>query len=163
MQGNTNCLPLQERGHCHYGTKCQFAHGPDELRSVARHWRYKTILCSTYHSTGFCPYGSRCNFIHDELVAPNANDQVSISSTFYECLFVPKYFSSFSLLFGFVIFWQKNVGGKASHKISMKSTTGHKYPACGSIVQSDIGGFVFSDLKFFSRIIQPSTFVNCPW
>jgi hypothetical protein len=127
---------------------------------VPRHWRYKTSLCSSYHSTGFCPYGSRCNFIHDELVAPNANGQVSISSTFYERLFCTNMtFRQLSL----ITVWQKNIGAKSAHKMTVKLTTGHKYPERGSIEQSYIGGFVFSDLKFFSRNIQPSTVVKCSW
>jgi len=36
-----------------------------ELRTVARHPKYKTDLCRTYHSVGFCPYGPRCHFIHN--------------------------------------------------------------------------------------------------
>jgi len=49
-----------------YGGKCQFAHGKAELRSVARHPKYKTDLCRTFHTTGLCPYGPRCHFIHND-------------------------------------------------------------------------------------------------
>lgn len=31
------CRSWEEKGTCRYGTKCQFAHGEDELRRVARH------------------------------------------------------------------------------------------------------------------------------
>lgn len=31
------CRSWEEKGTCRYGTKCQFAHGEDELRTVARH------------------------------------------------------------------------------------------------------------------------------
>lgn len=31
------CRSWEEKGTCRYGTKCQFAHGEDELRKVARH------------------------------------------------------------------------------------------------------------------------------
>lgn len=31
------CRSWEEKGSCRYGTKCQFAHGEEELRSVARH------------------------------------------------------------------------------------------------------------------------------
>jgi len=54
-----------ETGACPYGTKCQFAHGRDELRPVKRHPKYKTENCRTFHTTGTCPYGKRCRFIHD--------------------------------------------------------------------------------------------------
>lgn len=51
-------------GFCKYGSKCQFAHGDEELRPVRRHPRYKTKLCRNFVTTGSCPYDSRCRFIH---------------------------------------------------------------------------------------------------
>ncbi|KAJ0064058.1 hypothetical protein NL108_017846, partial [Boleophthalmus pectinirostris] len=63
------CRTFQESGACKYGAKCQFAHGPQELRGLSRHPKYKTEPCRTFHTIGFCPYGARCHFIHnaDEL------------------------------------------------------------------------------------------------
>ena len=58
------CRPYAESGTCKYGDKCQFAHGPDELRPLVRHPKYKTELCRTFHAIGFCPYGPRCHFVH---------------------------------------------------------------------------------------------------
>ncbi|XP_077466875.1 mRNA decay activator protein ZFP36L1-like [Stigmatopora argus] len=61
------CRTFRETGAgaCKYGAKCQFAHGPDELRDLSRHPKYKTEPCRTFHSAGFCPYGARCHFIHN--------------------------------------------------------------------------------------------------
>ncbi|CAF1545831.1 unnamed protein product [Didymodactylos carnosus] len=50
------CRSFQETGLCKYDTKCQFAHGHDEIRSLHRHPKYKTILCRTYHCSGYCPW-----------------------------------------------------------------------------------------------------------
>ncbi|XP_075999637.1 mRNA decay activator protein ZFP36L1 [Genypterus blacodes] len=63
------CRTYEESGACKYGSKCQFAHGFDELRGLSRHPKYKTEPCRTFHTIGFCPYGARCHFIHnaDEL------------------------------------------------------------------------------------------------
>lgn len=36
-----------------------------ELRDLARHPKYKTELCRTFHAEGYCPYGTRCHFIHE--------------------------------------------------------------------------------------------------
>lgn len=58
------CRKWTERGSCRYGSKCQFAHGKEELRPVERHHLYRTQLCRTFYHTGQCPYGSRCCFIH---------------------------------------------------------------------------------------------------
>lgn len=58
------CRSWQESGSCRYGNKCQFAHGPHELRPIQRHPKYKTEICRTYAQTGSCPYGARCRFIH---------------------------------------------------------------------------------------------------
>ncbi|CAI5977210.1 unnamed protein product [Closterium sp. NIES-64] len=38
------CRSWEETGACRYGGKCQFAHGRDELRAVARHPKYKTEM-----------------------------------------------------------------------------------------------------------------------
>lgn len=61
------CRSWEEKGTCRYGTKCQFAHGEDELRTVSRHPKYKTEICKTFWVSGSCPYGKRCCFIHTEL------------------------------------------------------------------------------------------------
>lgn len=58
------CKSYTETGVCRYGTKCQFAHGKEEVRPILRHPKYKTETCKTFHSTGTCPYGIRCRFIH---------------------------------------------------------------------------------------------------
>lgn len=59
------CRSFTENGLCKYGGKCQFAHGPQELRDLNRHPKYKTELCRTFHTIGFCPYGIRCHFVHN--------------------------------------------------------------------------------------------------
>ncbi|XP_023667886.1 mRNA decay activator protein ZFP36L1 [Paramormyrops kingsleyae] len=64
------CRTYEESGTCKYDTKCQFAHGIEELRGLNRHPKYKTEPCRTFHTIGFCPYGSRCHFIH------NADEQL---------------------------------------------------------------------------------------
>ncbi|KAF7320018.1 hypothetical protein MKEN_00785800 [Mycena kentingensis (nom. inval.)] len=63
------CRSWEEKGSCRYGGKCQFAHGEEELRNVARHPKYKTEICRTFWVSGSCPYGKRCCFIHTELPA----------------------------------------------------------------------------------------------
>ncbi|KAF8898413.1 hypothetical protein BD779DRAFT_1607228 [Infundibulicybe gibba] len=59
------CRSWEEKGTCRYGTKCQFAHGEEELRKVARHPK-------TFWVSGSCPYGKRCCFIHTELPTSGA-------------------------------------------------------------------------------------------
>jgi hypothetical protein len=59
------CRSWTETGKCRYGSKCQFAHGKEELRPVIRHPKYKTEICKTFHTLGTCPYGTRCRFIHN--------------------------------------------------------------------------------------------------
>lgn len=60
------CRTFEETGNCKYGTKCQFAHDPAEIRNIPRHPRYKTEVCKTFWQLGNCPYGKRCCFIHTE-------------------------------------------------------------------------------------------------
>ncbi|XP_056138849.1 mRNA decay activator protein ZFP36-like [Lampris incognitus] len=59
------CRSFAESGVCKYGSKCQFAHGANELRDLNRHPKYKTEPCRTFHTIGFCPYGIRCHFVHN--------------------------------------------------------------------------------------------------
>ncbi|PLW07620.1 hypothetical protein PCANC_27781 [Puccinia coronata f. sp. avenae] len=58
------CRSWEEKGTCRYGSKCQFAHGQDELKNVSRHPKFKTEICRTFWLHGSCPYGKRCCFLH---------------------------------------------------------------------------------------------------
>jgi len=58
------CKSWIDGGSCRYGEKCQFAHGPEELRPIYRHPKYKTEICKTFSTYGTCPYGKRCRFVH---------------------------------------------------------------------------------------------------
>ncbi|KAI5479703.1 CCCH finger DNA binding protein [Pseudohyphozyma bogoriensis] len=58
------CRSWEEKGSCRYGSKCQFAHGAQEIREVARHPKFKSEVCRTFWLHGSCPYGRRCCFIH---------------------------------------------------------------------------------------------------
>ena len=74
------CQRFIETGVCKFGDKCQFAHGQEELRVIAKHPKFKTIPCKTFHqsgnthashanthaNSGVCSYGNRCNFRHAE-------------------------------------------------------------------------------------------------
>lgn len=60
------CRSWELQQKCDYGTKCQFAHGKEELRQLPKHKNYKTELCRMFHQNQQCPFGSRCAFIHDE-------------------------------------------------------------------------------------------------
>lgn len=42
------CRSFMETGFCRYHSKCQFAHGVEELRPVKRHPKYKTRLCKNF-------------------------------------------------------------------------------------------------------------------
>ena len=39
------CRSWEEKGSCRYGSKCQFAHGEDELRQVQRHPKVSFMHC----------------------------------------------------------------------------------------------------------------------
>uniref|UniRef100_A0A493U3T0 mRNA decay activator protein ZFP36 n=1 Tax=Anas platyrhynchos platyrhynchos TaxID=8840 RepID=A0A493U3T0_ANAPP len=67
------CRPFSATGRCRYGSRCQFAHGPGELRGLRRHPKYRTQPCSTFLRCGSCPYGPRCHFLHGPPAAPAAS------------------------------------------------------------------------------------------
>ncbi|SGY41081.1 BQ5605_C003g02467 [Microbotryum silenes-dioicae] len=58
------CRGWEEKGSCRYGSKCQFAHGVEDLRYLNRHPKFKSEVCRTFWLHGSCPYGRRCCFIH---------------------------------------------------------------------------------------------------
>ena len=62
------CRNFSNYGSCSYSSRCQFAHGYEELRCRTRHPKYKTEPCRNF-LTGHCKYGSRCQFLH----APDQN------------------------------------------------------------------------------------------
>lgn len=52
-------------GNCPYGEKCQFAHGPQELKTVDRPPKWRSKPCQNWVRTGTCSYNERCCFRHD--------------------------------------------------------------------------------------------------
>ena len=66
------CRSFSLMSECSYGSKCQYAHGPHELRSRVRTPKYKTQKCRNFWELGSCQYGARCNFIHLESRPPDA-------------------------------------------------------------------------------------------
>ncbi|ODQ63256.1 hypothetical protein NADFUDRAFT_53528 [Nadsonia fulvescens var. elongata DSM 6958] len=61
-------LKTKRVGKCPYGDKCQFAHGPEELRSVAETLRpqnYRSKRCVNWAKYGVCVYNDRCCFRHE--------------------------------------------------------------------------------------------------
>jgi len=52
------CKNFMQRGHCPYGSRCQFAHGPEELKINMDHNRsYKTKGCHAFSKKGYCCFG----------------------------------------------------------------------------------------------------------
>lgn len=49
------CRSWEEKHTCRYGTKCQFAHGEDELRNVSRHPKASHLCSGTLVMLIFCP------------------------------------------------------------------------------------------------------------
>lgn len=83
------CRSFTENGLCKYGSKCQFAHGVEELRDLNRHPKYKTEPCRTFHTIGFCPYGIRCHFVHNGEEEKNQSMSRSSSTSSFSSSSVP--------------------------------------------------------------------------
>jgi len=82
-----------------------------------------------------------------------------ISSTFYEQLFRAKVFcATFTCLqFGFVTFWQKNIGVKFAHKMLAKSTP--RFKLCILILKKTFQQLIFNGSKFQYLL----KFINIFW
>ena len=58
------CKNWLERGYCHYGTKCKYAHGKEDLQArESTHNKFRTKRCPDFNTVG-CQFGIRCNYIH---------------------------------------------------------------------------------------------------
>lgn len=79
------CRNFTEQGFCPYGNRCQFAHGPAELRNnTPSNHSYKTRPCLAFAREGFCLYGQRCNFIHESSYMPEREKWQQIYCNFRE-------------------------------------------------------------------------------
>lgn len=58
------CVSYIKSGACPYGSKCQFAHGEDDLKSVERPANWRSKPCANWTKYGLCRYGKRCCFKH---------------------------------------------------------------------------------------------------
>ncbi len=74
------CRNFSAYGFCSYSSRCQFAHGLQELRCRTRHPKYKTEFCRNFLS-GFCKYGSRCQFLHHSSGTKDTIQSNDISTT----------------------------------------------------------------------------------
>uniref|UniRef100_A0A5B6YYC1 C3H1-type domain-containing protein n=1 Tax=Davidia involucrata TaxID=16924 RepID=A0A5B6YYC1_DAVIN len=62
------CRPWEDSGSCRYGSKCQFAHGKEELRPSRFHNKNKSETCKSFTSLGSCTYGAKCRFVHHQVM-----------------------------------------------------------------------------------------------
>lgn len=58
------CASYLKMGVCPYGSKCQFAHGENELKFVERPPKWRLKPCANWTKYGNCRYGNRCCFKH---------------------------------------------------------------------------------------------------
>lgn len=58
------CVSYMKMGVCPYGSKCQFAHGEEDLKSVLRPANWRSKPCANWAKYGLCRYGKRCCFKH---------------------------------------------------------------------------------------------------
>ena len=78
------CRQFVERGACHFGDACLFAHSCEELQqqaSTQNHPNHRLaeepLRCIEFHNLGVCSVGATCEFVHDthdtsEVSAPPA-------------------------------------------------------------------------------------------
>lgn len=58
------CVSFMKMGVCPYGSKCQFAHGEEDLKVVERPANWRSKPCANWTKFGSCRYGKRCCFKH---------------------------------------------------------------------------------------------------
>ncbi|KAI3675871.1 hypothetical protein L1987_85467 [Smallanthus sonchifolius] len=74
------CLSyLENSGFCRYGSKCQFAHGKQEIHPVPFSYKSALETCKSYNLSRTCAFGSKCRFIHHETSTPTSSTTRTIS------------------------------------------------------------------------------------
>ncbi|KAK8518981.1 hypothetical protein V6N12_012215 [Hibiscus sabdariffa] len=58
------CRAWEEFGHCRYGSKCQFAHGKEDVRPTCFPFRTKSEVYKSYASTVPNAFGSKPRLLH---------------------------------------------------------------------------------------------------
>lgn len=91
------CKNYNSEQGCQYADKCQFAHGPDELRQFSgmpmmpmqphpnkpmdklqkNIMNYKIVKCKNYEKDGSCRYGAHCSFAHGDAELRTKNDPLA--------------------------------------------------------------------------------------
>ena len=90
----TLCKKFSSGKLCPYGDKCQFAHGPQELRmpllqnqgqnmgnnsnnkSQNNYLNYKIVKCKNWEKDHTCKYGAHCTFAHGDADLRNKADNL---------------------------------------------------------------------------------------
>ncbi|CAK9160461.1 unnamed protein product [Ilex paraguariensis] len=62
------CWFWEDSGCCGLGSKCQFAHGKEDLRPtrLPNNNKSEAQICKSY-SSGLCNYGAKCRFVHHQV------------------------------------------------------------------------------------------------
>ncbi|KAA8545575.1 hypothetical protein F0562_020359 [Nyssa sinensis] len=75
------CRPWEDSGSCRYGSKCQFAHGKEELRPsrFPNKNKSKAQTCKSFTSSESCTHGAKCLSVHHQVGTLIKSEQASAS------------------------------------------------------------------------------------
>lgn len=62
------CRSWEDSSYCRHGSKCQFAHGKEEVRPSRLPSKNKSEICKSYSGSGSCSYGAKCRFSHHQAI-----------------------------------------------------------------------------------------------
>ncbi|KAL6964317.1 hypothetical protein U1Q18_035373 [Sarracenia purpurea var. burkii] len=76
------CRSWEDSSHCRYGSKCQFAHGKEEVRPSRFPNKNKTEpqTCKSYSSSGSCSYGAKCRFAHHQVTTTASPTEPAVTA-----------------------------------------------------------------------------------
>ncbi|XP_058191882.1 uncharacterized protein LOC131308862 isoform X2 [Rhododendron vialii] len=74
------CRSWEDSSFCRHGSKCQFAHGKEEVRPSRFPSKTKSEICKSYSGSGSCSYGAKCRFSHHKVITASSPTERAVAA-----------------------------------------------------------------------------------
>lgn len=74
------CRSWEDSSFCRHGSKCQFAHGKEEVRLSRFPSKTKSEICKSYSGSGSCSFGAKCRFSHHQVITASSPTEQAVAA-----------------------------------------------------------------------------------
>ncbi|KAG5525969.1 hypothetical protein RHGRI_032308 [Rhododendron griersonianum] len=74
------CRSWEDSSFCRHGSKCQFAHGKEEVRPSRFPSKTKSEICKSYSGSGSCSFGAKCRFSHHQVITASSPTEQAVAA-----------------------------------------------------------------------------------